>query len=73
LNNDIKRIYSLDKSTYLLSLGYKPIKVARDEENIVYFVFDGDLKEEIAKYRQNEDLQRFIRSYKELKKYIRKL
>lgn len=66
----MKRVYSLNLASFLKMKGYK-YKIYDDKEkNLKYFVFDEDLSKEIEKYKNNNELQNFIKNFKDIKREV---
>lgn len=66
----MKRVYSLNLASYLKMKGYE-YKICNDKEkNLKYFVFDEDLSKEIEKYKNNNELQNFIKNFKDIKREV---
>lgn len=64
----MKRVYSLNLASFLKMKGYK-YKIYDDEERkLKYFVFNEDLSKEIEEYKNNNELQDFIKNFKDIKR-----
>ncbi len=65
-----RRIYSINKLAYLLSVGVKiDLKIEADVNgrNKLYGVVEGDISDIIANYYQDEQLHKFIGAFREIK------
>lgn len=69
----MKRVYSLNLAAYLISNGNFKYNIVRDEDNLnkFYLVFDEDIGDLKQKYKQDVELQKFLKCFKELKLAIR--
>jgi hypothetical protein len=73
---DLKRIYSINLATWLISNGIKPELMELDEEGKCYFIFKNDSSDVIrliGEYKKNEQLYKYLNVFSELKLKIREL
>lgn len=65
-------IYSIFTIAYLKSKGFMEAKVEKDNMGKIAYYFDDseELQKALMEYRQNWELNRFIKSYKQVKNEI---
>ena len=72
----MRRIYSLNLAAYLLNHGLRYLSIEQDEDipDKKYFLFEESEQVEklVNDYKNNQDLKKFIKSYKELKTLLGK-
>lgn len=67
----MRKIYSLNLAAFALSKNYTyAVHNDLEKEGLRYFVFKEDITEIIERYKQNRELQDFIRCYKKIKEDI---
>jgi hypothetical protein len=67
----MKKIYSLNLAAWLVSQGYNyHLHEDEDTPGKYYFVFENDVTEAKEEYKRNRGLQKFLNTYKQLKKEI---
>ncbi|CAK7084308.1 DUF5659 domain-containing protein [Tissierella sp.] len=65
---DNRKIYSLNLAAYIYKSGMEyTVHKDLEKEGLKYFSFNTDVTEVIEEYKQNRELQDFIRCYKKIK------
>ncbi len=68
---DKRKIYSLNLAAYIYKSGREyTVHNDLEKEGLKYFTFKEDVTEIIEQYKQNRELQEFIRCYKKVKEDI---
>jgi len=75
MENNLFFIYSIYAIAYLKSKGFKEVKISKDNVGRVVYYFEDteDLQKALLEYRQNWELNRFIKCYKQTKNEIMEL
>lgn len=68
-----RKIYSLNKIAWLIStMGTNNIELNLDNNNKVYATVKDEVSGLLEDYNNNVELQKFLHSYKEIRKFINK-
>jgi hypothetical protein len=62
---------SLNLAAYLMSRGFEPVGKRKSNGSVtIYFTKTDQLHDGVRAYNKNEDLKKFIGSFRELKQYL---
>ncbi len=67
---DNRKIYSLNKIAWLISVG-ADVELVLDNNNKCYGILKKDVSSLLEDYNNNTELQKFLHSYQEIRKFIK--
>lgn len=67
---DNRKIYSLNRIAWLISAG-ADVDLVLDSNNKCYGIVKDDVSSLLEQYNNNVDLQKFLHSYQQIRKYIK--
>lgn len=65
-----RKVYSLNKIAYLISAGAE-VELVLDDNDKCYGIIKDDVTDLLEQYYNNSALQKFLHSYKEIRKFIK--
>lgn len=69
--NDLYYTQSLNLAAFLMSKGFDPVGKRKVNGSVtIYFNKTDQLHDGVREYNKNEDLKKFISSFRELKQYL---
>lgn len=71
--NELYYTQSLNLAAFVMSKGFEPVGKRKSNGNVtIYFNKTDELHDAVREYNKNEELKKFIASFRELKNYLNK-